>query len=49
MNFAAGGDYVMVNTPGVLRAMARSVQAARRAARSSRCSTPGTSSMVQAS
>jgi uncharacterized protein (DUF849 family) len=27
MNFAAGGDYVMVNTPAMLRAMARSVQA----------------------
>ena len=27
MNFAAGGDYVMVNTPGMLRAMARRVQA----------------------
>jgi uncharacterized protein (DUF849 family) len=27
MNFAAGGDYVMVNTPGVLRAMAARVQA----------------------
>jgi uncharacterized protein (DUF849 family) len=27
MNFAAGGDYVMVNTPDVLRAMARRVQA----------------------
>ncbi len=27
MNFAAGGDYVLVNTPGVLRAMARKVQA----------------------
>jgi uncharacterized protein (DUF849 family) len=26
MNFAAGGDYVMVNTPGKLRAMARRVQ-----------------------
>ena len=26
MNFAAGGDYVMVNTPGMLRAMARKVQ-----------------------
>ncbi len=26
MNFAAGGDYVMVNTPEVLRAMARRVQ-----------------------
>jgi uncharacterized protein (DUF849 family) len=26
MNFAAGGDYVMVNTPGMLRAMARRVQ-----------------------
>jgi uncharacterized protein (DUF849 family) len=26
MNFASGGDYVMVNTPGVLRAMARQVQ-----------------------
>jgi len=27
MNFAAGGDYVMVNTPDMLRAMARRVQA----------------------
>jgi uncharacterized protein (DUF849 family) len=27
MNFAAGGDYVMVNTPGMLRAMASRVQA----------------------
>jgi uncharacterized protein (DUF849 family) len=27
MNFAAGGDYVMVNTPGMLRAMARRIQA----------------------
>ena len=27
MNFAAGGDYVMVNTPELLRAMARQVQA----------------------
>ncbi|HET9020223.1 MAG TPA: 3-keto-5-aminohexanoate cleavage protein [Acetobacteraceae bacterium] len=27
MNFAAGGDYVMVNTPDLLRAMARQVQA----------------------
>jgi uncharacterized protein (DUF849 family) len=26
MNFAAGGDYVMVNTPGILRAMARRVK-----------------------
>lgn len=26
MNFAAGGDYVMVNTPGMLRAMAAHVQ-----------------------
>src|SRR5262245_30462798 len=26
MNFAAGGDYLLVNTPGVLRAMARRVQ-----------------------
>ena len=26
MNFAAGGDYVLVNAPGVLRAMARRVQ-----------------------
>jgi uncharacterized protein (DUF849 family) len=26
MNFAAGGDYIMVNTPGMLRAMARRVQ-----------------------
>jgi uncharacterized protein (DUF849 family) len=27
MNFAAGGDYVMTNTPSTLRAMARGVQA----------------------
>jgi len=27
MNFAAGGDYVMVNTPDTLRAMAKQVQA----------------------
>jgi uncharacterized protein (DUF849 family) len=26
MNFAAGGDYLLVNTPGILRAMARRVQ-----------------------
>jgi uncharacterized protein (DUF849 family) len=26
MNFAAGGDYVMLNTPGVLRAMAQHVR-----------------------
>lgn len=26
MNFAAGGDYIMVNTPGMLRAMAERVQ-----------------------
>jgi len=26
MNFASGGDYIMVNTPGVLRAMAKRVQ-----------------------
>ena len=26
MNFAAGGDYVMVNTPGMLRSMARRIQ-----------------------
>jgi uncharacterized protein (DUF849 family) len=26
MNFAAGGDYIMANTPGMLRAMARQVQ-----------------------
>jgi len=26
MNFAAGGDYVLVNTPGMLRAMARRVR-----------------------
>ena len=26
MNFAAGGEYVLVNTPGILRAMARRVQ-----------------------
>ena len=29
MNFAAGGDYVMANTPEMLRAMARRVQGAR--------------------
>ena len=27
MNFAAGGDYVMVNTPGMLRAMAQRIRA----------------------
>ena len=27
MNFAAGGDYIMINTPDTLRAMARQVQA----------------------
>jgi uncharacterized protein (DUF849 family) len=27
MNFAAGGDYVMVNTPGMLRAMAERIRA----------------------
>jgi uncharacterized protein (DUF849 family) len=27
MNFAAGGDYVMTNTPAMIRAMARKVQA----------------------
>jgi uncharacterized protein (DUF849 family) len=26
MNFAAGGDYIMANTPGILRAMARRVK-----------------------
>jgi uncharacterized protein (DUF849 family) len=26
MNFAAGGDYLLVNTPGILRAMARRIQ-----------------------
>ena len=26
MNFASGGDYVMVNSPAVLRAMAKRVQ-----------------------
>jgi uncharacterized protein (DUF849 family) len=26
MNFAAGGDYLLVNTPGMLRAMARRIQ-----------------------
>jgi uncharacterized protein (DUF849 family) len=26
MNFAAGGDYVLINTPGILRAMARRIQ-----------------------
>jgi 3-dehydrocarnitine:acetyl-CoA trimethylamine transferase len=26
MNFAAGGDYVLVNTPGIVRAMARRIQ-----------------------
>ena len=33
MNFAAGGDYVMVNTPGMLRAMAAPRPRARRPAR----------------
>ena len=33
MNFAAGGDYVMANTPEMLRAMARPDQGARRPAR----------------
>jgi uncharacterized protein (DUF849 family) len=27
MNFAAGGEYIMVNTPGMVRAMARQMQA----------------------
>src|SRR3954463_16179806 len=27
MNFASGGDYIMVNTPSLLRSMARQVQA----------------------
>ena len=27
MNFAAGGEYIMVNTPGVVREMARQIQA----------------------
>ena len=27
MNFGSGGDYIMINSPGVLRAMARQVQA----------------------
>jgi uncharacterized protein (DUF849 family) len=26
MNFAAGGDYIMVNSPGIIRAMARKAQ-----------------------
>jgi len=26
MNFAAGGDYVLINTPGILRAMARRIR-----------------------
>ena len=43
MNFAAGGEYVMVNTPGMLRAMARRVRSSG-CARSSRSSTPGSSS-----
>ena len=43
MNFAAGGDYVMVNTPGMLRAMAARVRSSA-CGRSSRCSTPATSS-----
>ena len=33
MNFASGGDYIMVNTPGVLRAMATAGAGARRPAR----------------
>jgi uncharacterized protein (DUF849 family) len=27
MNFAAGGEYIMVNTPGMVRALAKSIQA----------------------
>ena len=43
MNFAAGGDYIMVNTPGMLRAMARGCRSSA-CVRSWRCSTPGSSS-----
>ncbi len=49
MNFAAGGDYVMVNTPAMLRAMAAHVQRARRAVRSWRSSTPATWSSSRSS
>ena len=46
MNFAAGGDYVMVNTPGdAARDGARGC-ASSACARSSRCSTPATSCFV---
>ena len=43
MNFAAGGDYVMVNTPGDAAGDGGADPGARRAARSSRSSTPATS------
>ena len=43
MNFAAGGDYVMTNTPAVLRAMARGRAGARRAARARGLRHAGTS------
>jgi len=42
MNFAAGGDYVMVNTPDTLRVMAKRVQALG-VSRSSRSSIPAIS------
>ena len=41
MNFAAGGDYVMVNAPGMLRAMAARIPRSA-SGLSWRCSTPGT-------
>ena len=47
MNFAAGGDYVMVNTPAMLRAMARADPRRSGCGPSSRCSTPATSCMVE--
>jgi hypothetical protein len=40
MNFASGGDHIMVNSPGVLRAMAAG-EGAGRPPPSWRCSTPG--------
>ena len=44
MNFAAGGDYVMVNTPGDAARDGRRRSASSASGRSSRCSTPATSS-----
>ena len=41
MNFAAGGDYIMVNTPAMVRAMAKRSRTSE-CGRSSRSSTPAT-------